>query len=134
MFGLSRTLMWVCAALVLALGCSSTYNTDIFRIDGGDDTDIDAAGGTIDAASGQPDAGGSQIDASGNQPDAAADCGGIGQPCCFEGIDSCNGDFIECADGMCQECGQDGMDCCRTSPFCQGDPLLECPLGLACIL
>jgi hypothetical protein len=133
MLGLSRTLMCVCVALLVSLACSSTYDTDNLRIDGGG-TAMDAAGNNDGGNDGGPDSGGSQTDASGNEPDAAVVCGDVGQPCCSEGIDSCNDEFLECsADGICEECGQDALSCCVTPPRCQDPLLVNCPAGLLCL-
>jgi hypothetical protein len=134
MLGLARMLMCVSVALVVALGCSSTYDTDNLRVDGGGNGNDDAGGGNgADARADQPDADPAQPDADeGEEADAAVDCGAPGEMCCSEDVDSCNGDYYECSGGICEECGASGAACCTTPPACQGS-LLGCPIGLLCL-
>lgn len=124
MLGFSRTLI-VCVSVAFAatLGCSSTYDSDNLRTDGGAGDGADAAAGGADGGGGGasdaapvPDAG--NID----EPDGApADCGEVGQDC--PGGDA----FVECtAEGTCQSCGDSNEDCCSSGPPCEG------VIGLLC--
>jgi hypothetical protein len=133
-----RKLTWLSVAFFIAAACascSSLYDTDKLdnKSKGGDAGEADAAGGdgVPDASDGGGDDG---TDDGTGQPDAAVGPDAALEECTNEGQD-CNEDdpFVECREGLCQECGHPNQPCCITTPSCEGLVGLLCTGGF-CVL